>query len=167
MTRSPYFKSSSSFSILIPEGGIMQPTKDEYRKKCSHMKEKLSNMRTSQIIMTNKKHDDLIVDLFCEQCEKWCFGVEISSCDGRKFDYGKDLIPIKVEDTKEVTPESANYFNMKLTEEHRNFKAVLKKCSAIGCLNSVFRNKPPCSEISRYCAPCQASQAVHKSEIDI
>ena len=143
--------------------------KSVFQKKCSHMKELLSSLRTSQIVLTNSRYDNLMADAFCQKCEMWCFGIEISAYDHqtRRYDYGVDLIPIRIESEKEVTPQSAAYFDMKLSEEHKEFKEILKKCGALGCLNSVFRNRAPCQEDGRACPLCEARRMIQSSEIEL
>lgn len=136
--------------------------KDQFRKKCPHMLKLLSGMRTSQIIITNKKADDLVVDLFCEQCQQWCFGVEIGYFDNRTYDYGLDLVPKNID-----IDSDAAYVNMRLAQEHKSFKAALQDCARIGCLNSVFRQRPTCSEGTAACATCRAKNVLAESQINL
>lgn len=138
------------------------PNKDLFTRKCIHMLSLLSDMRVAQIIITNKRPDDLVVDMYCEQCQEWCFGVQIGQVNNRQFDYGKDLIARKI-----TGDGGKNYVNMKIAEEHRALKKALRRTAQLGCMNKVYRKKDQCKPGVNLCETCEAKNMLENSEIDI
>jgi hypothetical protein len=143
--------------------------KSKHQKKCDHIKDLLSKMRTSMIIFTGQNPSSFYADLYCERCEDWCFNVQIGNYDktAKQYDFGADLIvtAARNEEEKDIKGLS-DYLNMKLYEEHKAFKETLRNCSLEGCMNAVFRGKPLCVP-PRLCAHCKAKNVLEKSEVDV
>lgn len=134
-------------------------SKEDYRVKCDHIADILSKIRTSNVIMTSKAQDSLHIDLYCEECEKWAFGIEVGHYDAKTktYDYGTDL---EVREFKNMTEKDsrnlADFISVSLKKKNEILESSLKQCASIGCLGAVFRGRKPCESRARCCQTCQA-----------
>lgn len=134
--------------------------KEKHQHKCKHISRILSSLKASGVIFTGSQTSNFIAEVYCEECQRWCFGVEVGSYDRntKTYDYGKDLVLMNIIDQDSIDEK---VLNKKLLQEHKELYESLKRCCSTGCLEMVFRGKKKCAG-ERLCVNCQAAEVLKK-----